>query len=54
MLIPSCRVASDYFNDEEMAAFKKPSKKGKKKKIRKKLLKVCFSYFLKFIVTVNN
>jgi len=36
---PQLRVASDYFNDEEMAAFKKPSKKGKKKKIRKKLLK---------------
>jgi U4/U6.U5 tri-snRNP-associated protein 1 len=35
---PQLRVASDYFNDDEMAAFKKP--KAKKKKIRKKILKV--------------
>ena len=37
---PQLRVASDYFNDDEMAAFKKPSDKKKKKKIRKKMLKV--------------
>jgi high-affinity Fe2+/Pb2+ permease len=36
---PQLRLASDYYNDEELAAFKKP--KTKKKKIRKKMLKVC-------------
>jgi U4/U6.U5 tri-snRNP-associated protein 1 len=35
---PQLRLASDYYNDEELAAFKKP--KAKKKKIRKKILKV--------------
>jgi len=34
---PELRLATDYYNDAEMAAFKKP--KAKKKKIRKKILK---------------
>jgi len=35
--MPELRLASDYYNEEEMASFKKP--KSKKKKIRKKMLK---------------
>ena len=43
--------ASDYYNSEEMAAFKKPNSKTKKKKIRKKMLKVggIFDNFHKLI-----
>jgi len=37
--MPELRQASDYYNSEEMAAFKKPNSKTKKKKIRKKMLK---------------
>ena len=36
---PELRLASDYYNEAEMASLKKP--KTKKKKIRKKILKVC-------------
>jgi hypothetical protein len=47
---PQLRVASDYFNDDEMAAFKKP--KAKKKKIRKKILKVvCYLFIIKILDT---
>jgi len=38
LVTPELRLASDYYNEEEMASFKKP--KSKKKKIRKKILKV--------------
>ncbi len=53
---PQLRVASDYYNDEEMSAFKKP--KAKKKKIRKKMLKVIFimsalSMILTYILHVS-
>ena len=38
LVTPELRLASDYYNEDEMASFKKP--KSKKKKIRKKILKV--------------
>ena len=47
--MPELKLASDYYSTEEMAAFKKPKEKAKKKKIRKKMLKVIFFMHLKCV-----